>query len=229
MMVMVSNLSGGGFHYLAGRFPGQLGHLYSPGGWRNPIHWFPYALDNGAFKGFDEVAFFAHLDKAKAAAIQPMWVAVPDVLGDRPGTLARWDEYLDRVAAYGWDLAFVVQDGMTVADVPKRANLIFIGGSMEWKLKTLSMWGAEYPRVHAGRINTERLLWLCYDAGVESVDGTGWWHHKQYQQLETYLKTVAQLEANAKTGSGRATHLHDGQSMLFDRFATCPTSEGGHP
>lgn len=190
MMVMVSNLSGGGMHYLAGKYPGRIGHLYSPDGWRNPVKWLPYALDNGAYTGFDETAFFKMLDRAKLAAIKPRWVAVPDVVGNRAATLESWQTHWQRVADYGWPLAFVVQDGMTPNDVPDDAAVVFVGGSPVWKLQTLHEWPAAFDRVHVGRINTDRLLWICHDLGIESVDGTGWWHDKQFAQLEKYLETA---------------------------------------
>ena len=190
-MVMVSNLSGGGFHYLAGRFPGRVGHLYSPDGWRNPVKWLPYAIDNGAYTGFDEGNFFAMLDRAKLAHHKPRWVAVPDVVGNRDATLESWAKYWQRVADYGWPLAFVVQDGMTPADIPEDAAVVFVGGSPGWKCRSLSEWAKSFERVHVGRINTERLLWICHDLGIESVDGTGWWHRHQFADLEKYLETAA--------------------------------------
>lgn len=190
-MVLVSNLSGGKFHYLAGAYPGRLGHLYSPDGWRTPVKWLPYALDNGAYTGFDEAKFFGVLDRTRLAAHKPLWVAVPDAVGDRAKTLELWGEYRDRVAAYGRPLAFVAQDGMGAGDVPPEASVVFIGGSPGWKLRTLETWCSLFPRIHVGRINTERLLWICHDLGVESVDGTGWWHDKQFADLEKYLETSA--------------------------------------
>ena len=193
MMAMVSNLSGGGFHYLAGRFPGRIGHLYSPDGWHNPRKWMPYALDNGAFTGFNERAFFGMLEKAKLSGFKPRWVAVPDVVSDREGTLRAWETYWQRVADYGWPLAFVVQDGMTPKDVPEDAAVVFVGGSMGWKCQTLEEWCRSFDRVHIGRINTERLLWVCHDAGAESVDGTGWWHDRQFADLEKYLETATDV------------------------------------
>lgn len=195
MMVMVANHSSGWVHYLAGRHPGKIGHLYSPGeGWKNPVKWLPYALDNGAYTGFDEASFFKMLDAAKLAApLRPRWVAVPDVVGNREATLESWAKYWQRVADYGWPLAFVVQDGMSPADVPGDAAIVFVGGSPTWKLRSLSEWAKAFDRVHVGRINTERLLWICDDLGIESVDGTGWFHRHQAQDLEKYLECATAL------------------------------------
>lgn len=180
MMVMPSNNGKAVVHYWAGVFPGLLGHLYGLDGFRGPFPWLPYALDNGAFPAFtkgqawDADGFLRLLDRAAASAQPPRWVAVPDVVGNREATLERWHEWAPRVRAYGWPLAFVVQDGMQPADVPDSAAVVFVGGSTRWKRRTVPMWCREFPRVHVGRINTERWLWYCDRHGAESCDGTGW-------------------------------------------------------
>ncbi len=188
MIVMVSNLSGAVFHYLAGKHPGKVGQLYSPEGYRQPFPWMPYALDNGCYTNWDEPAFLKTLDKARNCGIRPLWVLVPDVVSDKSATLSRWKEWSPRLREYGWPLAFAGQDGMTPSDVPDDAEVVFMGGSIEWKHRNLERFCAAFPRIHVGRVNTERVLWLCHDFGVESVDGTGWWHRKQTQQLANYLE-----------------------------------------
>jgi hypothetical protein len=110
-----------------------------------------------------------------------LWVAVPDVVGDRAGTLLKWAEWEPVLRPYGWPLAFVVQDGMTTNDVPAGADVIFVGGSTKWKRRTLGMWCDGFKRVHIGRVNSERFLWICTEYGAESVDGTGWWHKNDRQ------------------------------------------------
>jgi hypothetical protein len=122
-MVMPSNNGKAVVHYWAGRYAGLLGHLYSPEGFRGPFPWLPYALDNGAFGAFtngtawDADAFLALCNRAAAGPQAPRWVVVPDVVGDRAATLARWDEWAPRLRRlYGWPLALAVQDGMTADD-----------------------------------------------------------------------------------------------------------------
>jgi hypothetical protein len=185
---MVSNQSSGVFHWLAGRFPGRLGHLYSPGGQRGPFEWLPYALDNGAWSAFknqrpfDFDAWIRLLDWANEKEHLPLWAAVPDVVGDRDATLRRWDQLSDEVSARGFRRAFVAQDGMTTNDVPDSDCVVFIGGSTEWKEAVIEPWSSALPgRVHVGRVNTERRLLKCWRAGAISVDGTGWWHKKRNQ------------------------------------------------
>lgn len=180
MMVMPGDNTGLRIGYLAGRFPGRLGHLHSPRPGRlppGPFEFMPYALDNGAFAAGSEwrhEPWLNMLEWARVSGQRPLWALVPDVWSDREGTLRQWRVYAHRVARYGWPLAFAVQDGMKPSDVPRDASVIFIGGTNAWRQRTIRMWCAEFPRVHVGRVNSYRALWFCHEAGAESCDGTGW-------------------------------------------------------
>ena len=195
--------------YLAGRFPGKMGHLFSPGDQKGPLEFMRYALDNGAYSAFtskkewDEAAWIRLLDWAKISGQAPLWALVPDVVGNRVATLANWERYRATAARYNWPLAFAVQDGMEPIDVPASADVIFVGGSTEWKWRTVGLWCATFPRVHVGRVNSYKRLWQCHDLGAESCDGTGWMRgdQVQYRGLLAYLeestgnaKRVMQLE-----------------------------------
>lgn len=185
--------------YLAGRYPGRVGWLLSPDGWKEPHDWLPYAFDNGAFpawdkqKPWDEAAFYTHCQRSRGRTHKPSWIAVPDVVADREATLRNWFAHSPRVAAYGVPLAFVAQDGMTPDDIPPNASVVFIGGTTEWKWRNLRDWTGAFPRVHVGRVNGERGLWACHEAGVESCDGTGWFRgdQKQLAGLLRYLEMSA--------------------------------------
>lgn len=187
MLVMVANNSGKEARRLAAAHPGRVGHLYGPGGWRGPFAEFPYALDNGAFPAWragrelDAAAFRALCEKAAAADIAPRWVAVPDVVCDRDRTLASWGQWAPELREFGWPLAFVVQNGMTPADVPSDAAVVFVGGDTKWKRETTADWCRHFPRVHVGRVNTERWLWRYARAGAESCDGSGWFRGDRSQ------------------------------------------------
>jgi hypothetical protein len=177
MTVMLGNDGGGFIHYAAGAFPGRVGWLQGPAQWKQPWPWLPYALDNDAFTlgpRWTPAPWLEMLAKARAHPCQPRWVLVPDVVGDRQGTLDRWQTHAATAAGYGWPLAFAVQDGMTPADVPAEASVIFVGGSTAWKWQTAATWCAAFPRVHVGRVNTVARLDRCAELGAESVDGTGW-------------------------------------------------------
>lgn len=186
MLVMPANNCSGIVHYWAGRY-GGLGHLYSPGDRRRPVKWLPLALDNGAFPAFtrgvawDAAAFRSHLAYYTGFPIKPLWVVVPDVVGNREDTLSRWNEWEPELLATGVPLAFAAQDGMSPSDVPRTASVVFIGGSTDWKREAIGPWCAAFPRVHVGRINTIKWLRVCQDAGAESCDGTGWFRGDQVQ------------------------------------------------
>lgn len=207
MIVMPSNNTGIVVGWMAGRFPGKIGHLFSPGGQRGPFGdlGMPYAVDNGVFaKGdaWEPDSFFALLDWAKLSGQAPRWVIVPDVVGNRLRTLEKWEAYAPQLARYGWPLAFAVQDGMTADDVPADADVVFVGGTTDWKWETVAMWCETFPRVHVGRVNTYRRLWQCHDAGAESCDGTGVagqrGDQKQYRGMVAYLEESTGVRDRAR-------------------------------
>lgn len=210
-MVMPANSGKAIVHYWAGRYPGLVGHLYSPDGWRGPFPWLPYGLDNGAFPAYTKGvpwnadAFRALVSRAAAVEQSPLWVVVPDVVGDARETLRMWDEWAPRLRHYGWPLALALQDGMTPADAQAAGpDVLFLGGTTRWKrqqLGRLDGWRSASERIHVGRINTARWLWRCVEAGVESVDGTGWFRGDPVQTagLATFLELYAAGERRAPT------------------------------
>lgn len=198
MQVMPSNSSGIRCGYLCGKYPGRIGWLIGPGGWREPPEWMPVAIDNGAYPAFikneqwDADAFLELLATAHYHVL-PKWAVVPDVVGDRDATLASWKKWQPILSELypNLPLAMAVQDGMTPNDVPDEADWIFVGGGDPWKMQSVPMWTESFPgRVHVGRVNTEKRLWECDRAGVSSCDGTGWFRgdKKQLEGLHRYLE-----------------------------------------
>jgi hypothetical protein len=176
--------------------PGRIGLLLSPDGFRSPKN-LPYALDNGRFsvwvkkKEWDRNKFEQMLEKVKSHKKLPLWIAVPDVVADAEATIAQWKYWNKEITKVNAPLALVLQDGMTASDVNRLKpypDILFIGGSTRWKWKTLPYWTKRFPHVHVGRVNTRRKLWEVHYHKAQSSDGTGWWHHKQYQGLLSYLE-----------------------------------------
>lgn len=166
--------------FLAGKFQGKVGWMLGPSHWKTPRWYIPYAMDNDAFscftnkKQWDKTAWMGMLEKAKASFIKPIWCIVPDVVGNAPATIESWHENKHYIERNGWPKAFAVQDGMLPVNVPKDADVVFVGGTTEWKWRTVEMWAKSFPRVHVGRVNELRRVYQCDRLGVESVDGTGW-------------------------------------------------------
>jgi hypothetical protein len=174
-------------HRLNERFPGRIGLMIGPSRSR-PTKGLPVMLDNDRFsvwsKGneWSEPAFLKMLDTVQATD-DPQWVVVPDVVGDAVATFREWDGWAGRLRERGLKLALAVQDGMTPNAVQRYTDpeVIFVGGTAEWKRRTLWNWCCEFQRVHVGRINSERALWNCHRCGAESSDGTGWFRGSQPQ------------------------------------------------
>lgn len=193
MIVMPSNNSGKDAWNLFKEYPGRMAHLQNADSLREPKFGHRWALDNGVYGAFasgriwDESPLYAWLDKHSDKS--PEWVVVPDSIGNKHETIKQWKNHAPRIAAYGVKLAMAVQDGMTPEDVPPDAEVVFVGGSTQWKWRNLRQWTAAFPRVHVGRVNTYRLLWMAHEAGAESCDGTGWFRGDQSQLngLRRYL------------------------------------------
>jgi hypothetical protein len=185
VLVMIANNKGAEAKRLRETYPDRIGHIYSPGGFKEP--WPHFAIDNGAFsawsKGtpFDADAFRRLLDRVVKAPTSPRFVAVPDVVADRHRTIESWWRWLPELLPYGWPLAFVMQDGMCSADVPREAAVVFVGGTTLWKQQSAPIWCANFPRVHIGRVNGQKDLWRYHRLGAESCDGTGWFRGKRRQ------------------------------------------------
>lgn len=216
--------------YLAGKYPGRVGHLYSPGGYPKQPYgdWLPYALDNGRFGAWKQALEHCgdggawadwwkpeqFITMVQHFAIQceqkPLWVVVPDVVGDREATLREWDRWAPQLRdLYRVSLAFAVQDGMTEADVPELADVVFVGGTTNWKWLHYDRWPKAGFRTHVGRVNGYQYLRDCHRAGVESVDGTGFFRGDQNQLrgLRAYLE-------QADKGD-----FGDVQMQMFDRLS----------
>lgn len=192
--------------YLAGKYPGRVGHLYTPAAYpKTPYgEWLPYALDNGRFAAWKQAQenggdwsdwwnpsqFMGMVRHYAWCSQKPLWIVCPDVLGDRDATLQEWETWEPQLRQFDMTIAFAVQDGMTEGDVPDGAALVFVGGSTTWKWLNYDRWPKAGLRTHVGRVNGYSYLKDCHLAGVESVDGTGFFRgdQKQLHGLRTYLE-----------------------------------------
>ena len=178
----------------------SIGNLFSSPRYRTASDKIPfYALDNGAFSCFKnnqlfcKNTFLSFLDKwILKNKIKPQWVVVPDVVGDKEETIKSFYQWESILQKYNIPLALAVQDGMKKKDVPNNISVVFVGGSTEWKVKTIPYWTAHFPRVHVARVNGWNRLLNSYLAGAESIDGTGFfrfgWEGQPAINLRLFLK-----------------------------------------
>jgi hypothetical protein len=154
-------------------------------------------VDNGAWKAFqqhqpfDETAFASLVERYGSSAD---FVVIPDVVAGGMGSLEfslGWIPKLKHLKK----LLLPVQDGMDVFSVAAvlheyRNVGIFLGGSTEWKLKTMYTWGVVAATVnrhyHVGRVNSMRRIRMAAEAGADSFDGTS---------ATMYACTLPMLEA----------------------------------
>ena len=142
-----------------------------------------FAIDNGAWPAytqnlpFDSEGFARLVDRHGAAAD---FVVVPDVVCGGMASLEFSLSWLDRLQGLRL-LLLPVQDGMSADDVGAVLRRypglgIFLGGSTEWKLRTMYGWGMVAHALccyyHVGRVNSRRRIRLAQEAGANSVDGT---------------------------------------------------------
>lgn len=144
----------------------------------------PLALDNGCYSGFDEKKFRKMLNMAKIfqGDLDLMWVACPDVVGNAIATNNLFQEWRDELTDFR--TAYVGQDGAEDLDVPFDAfDCLFVGGSTKWKLSESARSLIDQAKqlgktVHVGRVNSEKRLRYCYQLGVDTVDGSGYFRYK---------------------------------------------------
>lgn len=179
--------------------PTRVGVLFSPTN-RNSASLTPgrvWAIDNGAFAGFDAGPFVDLLARLRTVP-GCRFVVAPDVVEDAGATMRLFEVWEPMIRSLGYPVALAAQDGLTVPDVPwRRIDALFIGGSTEWKLSRevdslLAFAAARGLWRHVGRVNTRRRMrhfWgLC-----DSADGSGFsrWP-KRGRQATRWLKEIEQ-------------------------------------
>jgi hypothetical protein len=143
---------------------------------------FPYALDNGAWSAYtqgqpwNERRFIVALQKLGGGSD---WTVIPDIVAGGLASLDRSLLWMRRVLDESPRALIAVQDGMDLEDVrPFLGHRvgIFVGGSTEWKLRTLPEWAMLARELgawcHVGRVNSARRIKDCTMAGAHSFDGT---------------------------------------------------------
>ncbi len=118
-----------------------------------------WAADNNAFtQGFEPERFFNWLDFMRSHQSQCLFVTVPDMVGNAIATLESFRWWAWRIKALGWPVAFVAQDGQENLPLPPEFDVLFVGGSTEWKesqaaIDCIKRAQAAGRRIHIGRVN----------------------------------------------------------------------------
>lgn len=137
-----------------------------------------FCADNGVFgKGYPgDDAWWEWVKSLPTSGCA--FVVAPDVVADSAATLARSMPWLDRIRSIGKLAAFVAQDGAETVGIPwNHLDVLFIGGSTEWKLgseaRAIVVEAKKLGKsVHMGRVNSARRMRYAAAIGVDSVDGT---------------------------------------------------------
>lgn len=139
-----------------------------------------WAGDNQAFtKGFDETRFFPWLYGTMAPfKATCLFVTVPDVVGDAQATLDLFQHY--RRDFGDWPVAFVAQDGQELLSLPDDFDVLFVGGSTEWKesrfvIRIIKQAQELEKQIHIGRVNwgrRYRLFSILKGSNLFTCDGT---------------------------------------------------------
>jgi len=141
----------------------------------------PYALDNGAWSAFTNGKPFDVPSFEKALSLLgggADWIVCPDIVAGGLESLAFSLSWLARVRVHGPAL-IAVQNGMKPEDLQPHIGAgvgLAVGGSTEWKLASLPIWGDLARRagcyLHVLRVNSARRIRYCQECGAHSFDGT---------------------------------------------------------
>lgn len=155
-------------------------------GWRDPRSYPYFAVDNGCFSAWkrgvpwDPSTFLRILSRARDLGLTPDFSVIPDIVAGGKESIKkslRWLTVL-REEYPSVPLYFAVQDGMAYDDVPEGVDGIFVGGTSEWKIRTMAEWvkvgGERDLPVHVGRIGSPDKMVLAHIKGVDSIDSTTW-------------------------------------------------------
>ena len=137
----------------------------------------PWAIDNGAFAGFNPKAWRSLLAREYENRASCLFVAMPDIVGSARRTLELFWAYHGETME--WPRALVAQDGIGDLVIPwSDIVAVFIGGTDAFKTSAdarhvILTAKALGKHTHVGRVNSaDRFKW-CVELGVDTIDGSG--------------------------------------------------------
>lgn len=148
------------------------GNVLFPEDWR-------VVADNGCYSAkWDDRRWWAWLTELPRSI---EWAVCPDVFDPDGGpchdaTLERWRHWSPRMKVAGFTPAFVCQVGATPTNLPTDADVLFLGGTTEWKLgryaEAICQANTGRRWLHMGRVNSRRRWDIARSFGCDSADGT---------------------------------------------------------
>ena len=182
---------------------GYIQNLHNGGVGQAIVAGYRWMLDNGAFSDkWTGAAWLAALAKWQPYTGTCIAAVCPDVVGDAAATLERFVKYAPVIREYGYPVAFVTQDGLTLDAVPwAEFDVLFVGGTDQHKLRESWSFISEAKRlgkwVHVGRVNSARRLEQFSMA--DSADGTQLAIEPSRRNFDKYMHAMAC--ANARKGT----------------------------
>lgn len=136
-----------------------------------------WMCDNSAFtRKFIWDHYKRTLDSLRHLQASNICITCPDVVGDAKLTYISWLRYHNRLEDLGYNVAYVLQDGLNFRYLPD-VKYYFVGGTNLFKdgqycadIITDLKKSGKY--VHVGRVNTDRRFEHFYKLGIDSCDGT---------------------------------------------------------
>lgn len=138
-----------------------------------------WALDNGCFKYYVPDEIIGMMQKFRDVP-GCLFMVVPDVVGSHDETIIMFRAWLGTVQSFSYPIAFVLQNGATVDNVPyDSCDALFIGGDNEFKYsdecREIVQEGKRRGKwIHCGRVNSIRRIRYMKSIGCDSFDGTGY-------------------------------------------------------
>lgn len=158
-----------------------------------------WCADSGAFKGnFSWPIYSTWLEKMRPHRHSCLFVTCPDKVADAAHTLQLHEQYASHIQELGYPVALVAQDGLELLDWPDNYDVLFIGGTTDWKLSKeaefcISVAQNIGKHVHVGRVNSQKRISHFQELSVDSVDGTAIIFHPgiYYRRIDEQLKAFS--------------------------------------
>lgn len=161
-----------------------------------------WIFENARFTGkFKESRWIKNLERFQEFKDTCIGIVIPDWPFNAKGTLEEFERYHHVPKLYGYKVALVTQNGMTVKQILwQEIDTLFIGGNDQHKrgleAQALALHAKQLGKwVHVGRCNSGRAM-LNHWTWADSADGTTLAKHPT-QQLESITRGVELINSGA--------------------------------